>query len=82
MQRLTDYYYCRLIALFELAGMSAFECSQIVACIPRLQDTAEMEVVRNLGWCGFSLTTLRSWIPDGTHESTLSDRWLFLNAEV
>ncbi|KAF7587578.1 hypothetical protein BBP40_007043, partial [Aspergillus hancockii] len=39
-----------LIALFELASLSNFGCSQIVACIPRLQDATELDVARNLGW--------------------------------
>lgn len=82
-KRVTNLQSGRLIALFELAGMSAFGCSQIVACIRRSQDAAELEVVRNLGWCGFSLTTLNPWVSDGCCcESTLSPRWIFLCAEV
>ncbi|BCR92337.1 ornithine decarboxylase antizyme [Aspergillus chevalieri] len=71
-----------LIALFELAGMSAFGCSQIVACIQRSQDTAELEVVRNLGWCGFNLTTLGPWLPEDCSASAISPKWIFLCAEV
>ncbi|KAI9924502.1 hypothetical protein MW887_006774 [Aspergillus wentii] len=71
-----------LIALFELASISNFDCSQIVACIRRSQDTAELEAVRNLGWCGFSLTTLKPWITDNDDEFSLSEKWLFLSAEV
>ena len=82
-ERVTNLQSGRLIALFELAGMSAFGCSQIVGCIRRSQDAAELEVVRNLGWCGFSLTTLNPWVSDGCcSESTLSPRWIFLCAEV
>lgn len=62
--------------------MPAFDCSQIVACISRSQDTAELEVVRNLGWCGFGLTTLKPWVSDGCRESVVSPRWIFLSAEV
>jgi hypothetical protein len=67
-----------LIALFELAGMSSFGCSQIVACVSRSQHATEMELVRNLGWCGFSLTTLEPW----TTGADVSSKWLFLGAEV
>ncbi|KAJ5815306.1 hypothetical protein N7474_007083 [Penicillium riverlandense] len=67
-----------LIALFELAGMSSFGCSQIVACVSRSQHATEMELVRNLGWCGFSLTTLEPW----TSGADVSSKWLFLGAEV
>ncbi|PTU20169.1 hypothetical protein P175DRAFT_0272686 [Aspergillus ochraceoroseus IBT 24754] len=71
-----------LIALFELADMPAFECSQIVVCAPRSQDGAEIETIRNFGWCGFSLTTLQPWDTRGSLESSISPRWLFLSAEV
>ncbi|GIJ98955.1 hypothetical protein Aspvir_001077 [Aspergillus viridinutans] len=71
-----------LIALFELANMPMFECSQIVACIPRSQEVTDSEIVRNLGWCGFNLTTLKSWIPEQCVELCLSTKWLFLCAEV
>lgn len=62
--------------------MPAFGCSQIVASVRRLQGAAELEIVRNLGWCGFSLTTLEPWSPRGSQETSLSKKWLFLNAEV
>ncbi|KAE8375801.1 ornithine decarboxylase antizyme-domain-containing protein [Aspergillus bertholletiae] len=71
-----------LIALFELASLPEFGCSQIVACIPRSQGVAELEVVRNLGWCGFSLTTLQPWNTGDCVESSLSAKWLFLGAEI
>ncbi|RAL07557.1 yippee-domain-containing protein [Aspergillus homomorphus CBS 101889] len=70
-----------LVALFELASISIFGCSQIVACIPRSRDTVELEIVRNFGWCGFSLTTLQQWSV-GNAPYSLSDRWLFLLAEI
>lgn len=62
--------------------MSAFSCSQIVACIQRSQDTVELEVVRNLGWCGFNLATLGPWLPEDCSASTISPKWIFLCAEV
>ncbi|KAB8204578.1 Ornithine decarboxylase antizyme [Aspergillus parasiticus SU-1] len=71
-----------LIALFELASLPEFGCSQIVACIPRSQSAAELEVVRNLGWCGFNLTTLQPWSTGNFVELSLSAKWLFLRAEV
>lgn len=73
----------RLIALFELASNCMFECSQIVACIPRSQEVTDSEIVRNLGWCGFNLTTLKPWwISEQCFEHCLSTKWLFLCAEV
>lgn len=71
-----------LIALFELASVPGFACSQIVACIPRSQDATELAVIRNLGWCGFSLSTLQPWNLKQMSEPSLSARWLFLSAEV
>lgn len=71
-----------LIALFELAGMDAFRCSQIVACVKRSQHTNEMELVRSLGWCGFNLTTLEPWTTGDNPGPSLSTKWLFLVAEV
>ncbi|OGM39405.1 hypothetical protein ABOM_012087 [Aspergillus bombycis] len=41
-----------LIALFELASLPEFGCSQIVACIPRSQDAAELEVIISKGFTG------------------------------
>ncbi len=70
------------MALFELASTSGFDCSQIVACLDRSISSAELEtVIRNLGWVGFELTTLADWIPDVSGD-LISDRWLFVIAEV
>ncbi|KUL88920.1 hypothetical protein ZTR_03606 [Talaromyces verruculosus] len=71
-----------LLSLFELAEVEAFECSQIIACVPRSDDPLGSGIVRNLGWCGFSLTSLDSWMPPGSGGIALSDRWLFLAAQV
>lgn len=71
-----------LIALFELASTPSFACSQIVACVPRSQDATELAVIRNLGWCGFALSTLQPWCLEHTPEPSLSTRWLFMSAEV
>ncbi|KAJ5214799.1 hypothetical protein N7468_010478 [Penicillium chermesinum] len=72
----------KLIALFELAGIDAFNCSQIVACVRRSQQRSEVELVHNLGWCGFNLTTLEPWAMGTSSGPTLSTKWLFLVAEV
>ncbi|KAL4917437.1 ornithine decarboxylase antizyme-domain-containing protein [Aspergillus aurantiobrunneus] len=71
-----------LIALFELASVQAFGCSQIVACVPRSQDGPEEELTRNLGWCGFGLTTLQPWDTKNRLNTSVSTRWVFLSAEV
>lgn len=70
------------MALFELANLSDFGCTRIVACISRTQDPTEHEVIRNLGWCGFSLTTLQPWCSRDRGEFVISAKWLFLSAEV
>jgi hypothetical protein len=70
------------MALFELAGTSAFDCSQIVACVDRSISSPELDtVIRNLGWVGFELTTLGDWLPEVSGD-VISDRWLFMAAEV
>ncbi|KAI9045119.1 ornithine decarboxylase antizyme [Aspergillus affinis] len=71
-----------LIALFELASTPSFACSQIVACVPRSQVATELAVIRNLGWCGFALSTLQPWSLEHIPEPSLSTRWLFMSAEV
>lgn len=71
-----------LIALFELANIPNFACSRIVACVPRSQDATELAVIRNLGWCGFALSTLQPWSRERLPGSSLSAKWLFLSAEV
>lgn len=81
MRRLIDVFVS-LIALFELAGIDGFDCSQIVACVKRSQDANEMELVRSLGWCGFNLTTLEPWAMGGEPGPLVSPKWLFLVAEV
>lgn len=70
------------MALFELAGISAFRCSQIVVCVQRSEDAAELDVARSLGWCGFNLTSLEPWVHDNRKELSLSSKWLFLGAEA
>ncbi|KAL2802279.1 ornithine decarboxylase antizyme-domain-containing protein [Aspergillus granulosus] len=72
-----------LIALFELASVPVFDCSQIVACVPRTQDNVEIDFTRNLGWCGFGLTTLKPWDTKCClHDNPISTKWLFLSSEV
>jgi len=71
-----------LLALFELASLPVFGCARIVTCIPRSGDTVELDIVRNLGWCGFELTTLDPWILLEHNHHVLSPKWLFLVAEI
>lgn len=80
-----DGIRCRfsLLSLFELAEVEAFECTEIIACVSRSDDPLSSGIVRNLGWCGFSLTSLDYWMPPGVGGGlALSDRWLFLAAQV
>ncbi|KAH8704714.1 ornithine decarboxylase antizyme-domain-containing protein [Talaromyces proteolyticus] len=67
-----------LLALFELAEMEHLSCDHVVACVPRLADPMGLGIVRNLGWCGFSLTTLESWMTTDSSAASISDRWIFL----
>ena len=70
----------RLMALIEFANSAGFGCSQLVVCLSRLADAAELNgLMRDLRWVGFELVTLAAWTerPDMT-----SEEWLFLEMAV
>lgn len=62
--------------------MPGFDCSQIVACVSRSVVAAGFDTVRDLGWCGFSLTTLEQTLALETMEPSVGNKWIFLVAEV
>ena len=70
----------RLMALIELADSAGLGCSQLVVCLSRLADAAELNgLMRDLRWVGFGLVTLAAWTqrPEMT-----SEEWLFLGMDV
>jgi len=71
-----------LMALLELADNEAFDCTRIVACVPRSSESFATDLTRNLGWCGFSLTTLESFASYKDHRPLASQKWLFLVSEI
>ncbi|KAK2740266.1 hypothetical protein FQN55_008992, partial [Onygenales sp. PD_40] len=72
-----------LMALFELASVSGFDCSEMVACVDRSMDAGERDaVIRNLGWVGFELSMLNGFMIPRPDETILSGRWLFMSVEV
>ena len=67
------------MALIELALSSTLQCDQLVVCLNRSMDSANMKaLVRDLGWVGFELTTLARW----TGADVTSKKWLMLAMET
>ena len=67
------------MALIELASSSTLQCDQLVVCLDRSMDPANMSaLVRDLGWVGFELTTLAPW----TGADVTSKKWLMLAMET
>ncbi|KAH9875513.1 hypothetical protein J1614_004249 [Plenodomus biglobosus] len=69
-----------LMALLELCEVDHFSCDRLVVCIDRhAETTARNTLTKDLGWIGFSLTTLDEFA-DG--DELLSDKWLFMDMET
>ncbi|KAH7064478.1 ornithine decarboxylase antizyme-domain-containing protein [Paraphoma chrysanthemicola] len=69
-----------LMALLELCAVPHFSCDRLVVCIDRhAEPTARDTLVKDLGWIGFSLTTLDDF-SDGAELT--SDKWLFMDMET
>jgi hypothetical protein len=76
-QPLTWY---RLMALLELCEVDYFACDRLVVCIDRHADaTARDALAKDLGWIGFSLTTLDEYSETG---ELTSDTWLFMEMDT
>ncbi|KAG5302789.1 ornithine decarboxylase antizyme [Histoplasma capsulatum var. duboisii H88] len=72
-----------LMALFEIGSMTDLGCSEMVACVDRSMDEVELDaVIRNLGWVGFELSTLRDWVVPAAKGQFISNRWLFMTVEI
>ncbi|OAX80801.1 hypothetical protein ACJ72_04855 [Emergomyces africanus] len=72
-----------LMALFEIASISDLSCSEMVACVDRSMDAAELDaVIRNLGWVGFELSNLHDWAVPSAKGSIISEKWLFMTVEI
>lgn len=69
-----------LMALLELCEVDYFSCDRLVVCIDRHADQlAKDTLTKDLGWIGFSLTTLDEF----SHgEELISDKWLFMEMET
>ncbi|KAF2495227.1 hypothetical protein BU16DRAFT_561516 [Lophium mytilinum] len=69
-----------LMALLELCDIPSFECSQLVVCLDRHTESHAMSTLsRDLGWVGFSLTTLDEWT---NGDEITSDSWIFMGMDV
>lgn len=70
----------RLTALLELCDVDYFSCDRLVLCIDRQSDKmARATLTKDLGWIGFSLTTLDDFSETG---EITSDKWLFMDMET
>jgi hypothetical protein len=68
------------MALLELCEVEYFGCDLLVVCIDRHADAVARDALaKDLGWIGFSLTTLDEF-SDGCELT--SDRWLFMDMET
>lgn len=69
-----------LMALIELAGTPYFDCSTLVVCLDRTSGSGELKnLIRDLGWVGFEMTTLDRW---SNQRDVTSEQWLFLGMDV
>jgi hypothetical protein len=67
------------MALIELASSGVLDCAQLVVCLDRSIKQHELAtLMRDLGWVGFELTTLKMWMGG---EDLTSTGWLFLAIE-
>lgn len=73
-----------LMSLLELASSEHFSCDQLVICVDRNADEADVkEVNRNLGWVGFELVMLDSWTSSSSpDQGCLSEQYLFLGIDL
>jgi hypothetical protein len=70
----------RIMALLELCEVEYFACDRLVVCIDRQADhMARDTLVKDLGWIGFSLTTLDDFTDSG---ELTSDKWLFMDMDT
>ena len=67
------------MALIELAS-APLNCTRLVVCLDRMTpDASRKSLIRDLGWVGFELITLREWAGG---RDVVSDKWVFLGMEV
>nr|ABS87627.1 ornithine decarboxylase antizyme [Paracoccidioides brasiliensis] len=72
-----------LMALFEIASSPELDCSEMIACVDRSMDAADLVVaMRNLGWVGFELSSLNDWVVPPLKEAIISGKWLFMTVEI
>jgi hypothetical protein len=68
------------MALLELCEVDYYSCDRLVVCIDRHADPMARNIlVKDLGWIGFSLTTLDDFTDSG---ELTSDKWLFMDMET
>jgi hypothetical protein len=68
------------MALLELCSLDELGCTELVICLDREMDPEDQRtLMKDLGWVGFSPTTLIDWARGG---EIISSRWVFLAMDV
>ena len=68
------------MALLELCSLDELGCTELVICLDREMETADLRsLMKDLGWVGFSPTTLIDWVQ---HEEIISSKWVFLAMDI
>lgn len=69
-----------IMALLELREVDYFSHDRLVVCVDRTVEQQDRDrLTKNLGWVGFSLTTLNEYAQG---EALISDKWLFMDIET
>lgn len=69
-----------LMALLELCSLDELGCTELVICLDRDMETADLKsLMKDLGWVGFSPTTLIDWAQS---QEIISSKWVFLAMDV
>jgi hypothetical protein len=68
------------MAVLELCSLDELGCTELVVCLDRDMEAEDLKLLmKDLGWVGFSPTTLIDWVQD---EEIISSQWVFLSMDV
>jgi len=69
-----------LMAVLELCSLDELGCTELVICLDREMEAADLKsLMKDLGWVGFSPTTLVDWVQG---EEIISSKWVFLAMDI
>jgi hypothetical protein len=68
------------MALLELCSLDELCCTELVICLDRDMEPADLKsLMKDLGWVGFTPTTLIDWVQD---QEIISSKWVFLAMDI